>query len=175
MRGGICEDTTPLTKKFLNYDSQKESVNIYSHAKVLGFDEILVKLSYFNINLTLEHASFALYVVQGKEIDGISHHFITLAELAADVGVQIRIVVYSGRISALYLTLHLEELILKVIHLLEDCVDTWISHGSLPPFSPGFLQELGVLRTCCRTRVPGSGSVREDCGRSDRTSRTSPE
>lgn len=28
MRGDICEDTTPLTKKFLNYDSQKESVNI---------------------------------------------------------------------------------------------------------------------------------------------------
>nr|DAG50112.1 MAG TPA: hypothetical protein [Caudoviricetes sp.] len=28
MRGDISEDTTPLTKKFLNYDSQKESVNI---------------------------------------------------------------------------------------------------------------------------------------------------
>ena len=28
MGGDICEDTTPLTKKFLNYDSQKESVNI---------------------------------------------------------------------------------------------------------------------------------------------------
>ena len=26
--GGICEDTTHLTKKNLNYDSQKESVNI---------------------------------------------------------------------------------------------------------------------------------------------------
>ena len=87
MRGDICEDTTPLTKKFLNYDSQKESVNIYSLAKVLGFVEILVKQSYFNTNLTLEHASFALYVVQSKETDGISHHFIALAELAADVGV----------------------------------------------------------------------------------------
>ena len=28
MRGDICEDTNPLTNKFLNYDSQKESVNI---------------------------------------------------------------------------------------------------------------------------------------------------
>ena len=53
MRGGICEDTTPLTKKFLNYDSQKESVNIKLHAKVLGFAEILVKQSYFNTNLTI--------------------------------------------------------------------------------------------------------------------------
>lgn len=53
MRGDICEDTTPLTKKFLNYDSQKESVNIYSPAKVLGFAEILVKQSYFNTNLTI--------------------------------------------------------------------------------------------------------------------------
>ncbi len=51
--GGICEDTTHLTKKNLNYDSQKESVNIYSPAKVLGFAEILVKQSYFNTNLTI--------------------------------------------------------------------------------------------------------------------------
>ena len=173
--GGICEDTTHLTKKNLNYDSQKESVNIYSPAKVLGFAEILVKQSYFNTNLTLEHASFALYVIKSKKAYGISHHFIALAELAADVGVQVWIVVYSGRISAFYLTLRLEELILKLIHLLEDCVDTWISHGSLPPFPPGFLQELRVQRTCCHTRVPVSGSVREDYGRSDRTSHTSPE
>ena len=126
------------------------------------------------MNLTLEHASFALYVVQGKETDGISYHFVALAELAADVSVQVRVVMYSVRIPALYLTLRLEELILKLIHLLKDCIDAWISHGS-PPFPPGFLQESRVPRTCCRTRVPVSGSVREGCGRSDRTSRTSPE
>ncbi len=44
-----------LTKKFLNYDSQKESVNIKLHAKVLGFAGILVKQSYFNTNLTIFH------------------------------------------------------------------------------------------------------------------------
>ena len=164
-----------MLTKILNYAQQKEPADIKSRAKVIGFAGILVKRSYFNTNLTLEHASFALYVVQSKETDGISHYFIAFAELAADVGVQIRIVVYSGRIPALYLTLRLEELILKLIHLLENCVDTWISHGSLPPFPPVFLQELRVQRTCCRTRVPGSGSVREDYGRSDRTSQTSPE
>lgn len=95
MRGGICEDTTPLTKKFLNYDSQKESVNIKSSAKVLGFAEFRVKQSYFNTNLTLEHASFALYVVQGKETYGISHHFVALAELTADVCIQTWIVYLS--------------------------------------------------------------------------------
>lgn len=47
--------TLPLlvNQIYLNYDSQKESVNIYSPAKVLGFAEILVKQSYFNTNLTI--------------------------------------------------------------------------------------------------------------------------
>lgn len=164
-----------MLTKISNYDSQKESVNIRLFAKVLGFAEILVKQSYFNTNLTLEHASFALYVVQSKETDGISHHFIALAELAADIGVQTWIIYLSGCILVHYLTLRLEELLLKLIHLLKDCVDIRISHGSLPPFPPGFPQELRVQRTCCRTIEPGSGSVREDYGRSDRSCCTSQE
>ena len=62
-------------------------MNVYLPAKVLGFVEILVKQSYFNTNLTLEHASFALYVVQRKETYGISHHLVALAELTSDAGV----------------------------------------------------------------------------------------
>lgn len=46
--------TLPLfVNQFLNYDQQKESVNVYLLAKVLGFAEILVKQSYFNTNLTI--------------------------------------------------------------------------------------------------------------------------
>lgn len=56
-------------------------------AKVLSFVDIKVKEKYFNTNLTLEYASFALYVVQGKETDGISHHLVALAELTANAGV----------------------------------------------------------------------------------------
>ena len=47
--------TLPLlvNQNNLNYAQQKESVNINSPAKVLGFAEILVKQSYFNTNLTI--------------------------------------------------------------------------------------------------------------------------
>lgn len=47
--------TLPLlvNQNYLNYAQQKESVNIYSHAKVLGFAEFRVKQSYFNTNLTI--------------------------------------------------------------------------------------------------------------------------
>ena len=80
--------TLPLfVNQFLNYAQQKEPVNINLTAKILGFAEILLKQSYFNTNLTLEHASFALYVVQCKETDSISHHLVSLAELTADAWV----------------------------------------------------------------------------------------
>ena len=81
--------TLPLlvNQNNLNYAQQNESVNVYLPAKVLGFAEIPVKQSYFNTNLTLEHASFALYIVQGKETYGISHHLVALAELTADAWV----------------------------------------------------------------------------------------
>lgn len=47
--------TLPLlvNQNYLNYAQQKESVNIYSLAKVLGFAEFLVKQSNFNTNLTI--------------------------------------------------------------------------------------------------------------------------
>ena len=46
--------TLPLfVNQFLNYAQQKESVNVYLLAKVLGFAEILVKQSCFNTNLTI--------------------------------------------------------------------------------------------------------------------------
>ena len=49
--------TLPLlvNQIYLNYAQQKEPVNIYSHAKVLGFAEFLVKQSNFNTNLTICH------------------------------------------------------------------------------------------------------------------------
>lgn len=89
-------------------------------AKVLGFTEFRVKQSYFNTNLTLEHASFALYVVQGKETYGISHHLVSLTELTPDVGVQFWIISLSGCILVHYLTLRIKELLLKFVHLLKD-------------------------------------------------------
>lgn len=53
--------TLPLfvNQNFLNYAQQKEPVNIYSHAKVLGFAEFLVKQSNFNMNLTIS-SSFGM-------------------------------------------------------------------------------------------------------------------
>ena len=56
-------------------------------AKVLSFVDIKLKEKYFNTNLTLEHAGFTLYVVQGKETYGISHHLVAIAELTANAGV----------------------------------------------------------------------------------------